>query len=280
MLELNKDNQPSETSTPDTNTAPPPAHVNESDHTMDTTAPDDAALAANYALRLEAAGLLDAAAEAREWHQTFTSSLPNTGCVPKEQPRSPETANKPLLTTPSVDSSKQSSTLIGGAIKRRRCGECTKPLNETETQLCALCAADNRSRAGAGKYTPPSRRGVCSSRTSTLRVSNLDTDQDSRAIEADLRHMFGACGRIQRVNVPLDQWTGTPRGFAFVEFTDGGAAQRAVDTHEAEPFVLGYMKLLLDIAVDTEDLYADTYAEYKTSGARKVYDFSGLKTLM
>lgn len=244
----------------------------------------DAAVAADFAARLEAAGLHDEAEEARAWHQRFASET--TEPEPKQlEPPLP-------VVTPSRDSSLQAQGLLGGALKKPRCAECTRPLTETETRLCAKCAARSSSShlvsSTAGKYIPPSlrdgsSRGSRGSYTnSTLRVSNLDADDDYRAVEADLRCMFGAYGRIQRVSVPVDQWTRAPRGFGFVEFMDSKAAERALNRHEVDPFVLGYMKLQLDVVKDNQDSFGtcDTCKEFESSGARKAYDFSGLKALM
>jgi len=46
--------------------------------------------------------------------------------------------------------------------------------------------------------------------------------------EDDLRGAFSAYGSVERVNVVTDRDTGQPRGFAFVEMPDVGAAQSAI----------------------------------------------------
>lgn len=55
-------------------------------------------------------------------------------------------------------------------------------------------------------------------------VGNLSyqTTQD------DLHAAFAAYGSVERVNVVTDRDTGQPRGFAFVEMTEAGAAQTAI----------------------------------------------------
>jgi cold-inducible RNA-binding protein len=46
--------------------------------------------------------------------------------------------------------------------------------------------------------------------------------------QEDLHAAFAAYGSVERVNLVTDRDTGQPRGFAFVEMTDGGAAQTAI----------------------------------------------------
>jgi len=46
--------------------------------------------------------------------------------------------------------------------------------------------------------------------------------------EAELRSLFVPHGAVERVSVVTDRDTGRSRGFAFVEMTDAGAADKAV----------------------------------------------------
>lgn len=46
--------------------------------------------------------------------------------------------------------------------------------------------------------------------------------------EEDLRSVFSAHGNVESVNVITDRDTGRPRGFAFVEMADAGAASNAI----------------------------------------------------
>jgi RNA recognition motif-containing protein len=46
--------------------------------------------------------------------------------------------------------------------------------------------------------------------------------------EAELRSLFEPHGAVERVSVVTDRDTGRSRGFAFVEMTDAGAADKAV----------------------------------------------------
>ena len=47
--------------------------------------------------------------------------------------------------------------------------------------------------------------------------------------ENDLQDYFAQAGNVTSVNLMLDKTTGKSRGFAFVEFADAEAAQRAID---------------------------------------------------
>lgn len=47
--------------------------------------------------------------------------------------------------------------------------------------------------------------------------------------EEDLRTMFAAYGPVDRVNIIMDRMTGRSRGFGFVEMSDAGAAEAAIN---------------------------------------------------
>jgi cold-inducible RNA-binding protein len=55
-------------------------------------------------------------------------------------------------------------------------------------------------------------------------VGNLDFG----ATEDSIRALFEPFGAVERVNLVTDRDTGRPRGFAFVEMTDSGEADRAI----------------------------------------------------
>src|SRR5277367_183148 len=46
--------------------------------------------------------------------------------------------------------------------------------------------------------------------------------------EAELRTVFEAHGAVEKVSIVTDRETGRARGFAFVEMTDAGEAEKAV----------------------------------------------------
>ena len=55
-------------------------------------------------------------------------------------------------------------------------------------------------------------------------VGNLDF----AATEGSIRQLFEPYGSVERVNLVTDRDTGRSRGFAFVEMTDAGEADRAI----------------------------------------------------
>ena len=57
-----------------------------------------------------------------------------------------------------------------------------------------------------------------------LYVGNLSFS----STEAELKQLFGRHGVVESVNVITDRETGRPRGFAFVEMSEGSAAQDAI----------------------------------------------------
>ena len=54
--------------------------------------------------------------------------------------------------------------------------------------------------------------------------------------EADLKELFGRHGSVESVNVIMDRETGRPRGFAFVEMSEGSAAQDAIRALDGTDF--------------------------------------------
>ncbi|HUQ94546.1 MAG TPA: RNA-binding protein [Bryobacteraceae bacterium] len=56
-------------------------------------------------------------------------------------------------------------------------------------------------------------------------VGNLDFG----ATEESIRTMFETHGTVERVSLVTDRDTGRSRGFAFVEMTDAGEADRAIN---------------------------------------------------
>jgi cold-inducible RNA-binding protein len=56
-------------------------------------------------------------------------------------------------------------------------------------------------------------------------VGNLDFG----VAEESIRELFEKFGAVERVDLIRDRDTGQPRGFAFVEMSDGGEADRAIN---------------------------------------------------
>src|SRR5579884_1527547 len=65
-----------------------------------------------------------------------------------------------------------------------------------------------------------------------LFVGNLPYD----ATEDEIRAHFATAGNLASVFIPVDRETGRKRGFAFVEFIDGAAAQEAIRLFNNQPF--------------------------------------------
>jgi len=65
-----------------------------------------------------------------------------------------------------------------------------------------------------------------------LFVGNLPYD----ATEDEIRAHFASAGNVGSVFIPLDRETGRKRGFAFIEFGDGAAAQEAIRLFNNQPF--------------------------------------------
>ncbi len=55
-------------------------------------------------------------------------------------------------------------------------------------------------------------------------VGNLDFSVGEESIQ----ELFEKYGAVERIDLGRDRDTGQPRGFAFVEMTDNGAADRAI----------------------------------------------------
>jgi RNA recognition motif-containing protein len=63
-----------------------------------------------------------------------------------------------------------------------------------------------------------------------IHIGNLSYD----TTEDQLRKVFGDFGEVMSVNIVIDQHSGRPRGFAFVEMSkeaDASAAIRGLDGH-------------------------------------------------
>ncbi len=75
-------------------------------------------------------------------------------------------------------------------------------------------------------------------------VGNLDLQTSKQEVEA----FFSAAGGVLSVRLPLDRTTRAPRGFAFVDFADREAAERAI--RELDGALLGGRRLRLKWALE------------------------------
>ncbi len=73
------------------------------------------------------------------------------------------------------------------------------------------------------------------------RKKAIATDQDAHdqvdygAVPTELENHFKSCGGINRVTILCDRFTGTPKGYAYVEFTEASSVERAVALNDS-PF--------------------------------------------
>ncbi|GAB7364717.1 hypothetical protein MBLNU230_g5517t1 [Neophaeotheca triangularis] len=81
-----------------------------------------------------------------------------------------------------------------------------------------------------GKPDNESSEAVRSSMRLFLR--NLPYDVKREDIESE----FGRYGNIEEVHIPLDTRTGDPKGFAYLQFSDSDAAERAIGDKDGQPF--------------------------------------------
>lgn len=109
----------------------------------------------------------------------------------------------------------------------------------------------NRLNPTSGKYVPRAQlmeeRGRPSASMSmrlredlnTIRVTNLPGDMQ----DSDIKELFGQIGRISRIFLARDKYTGTSRGYAFVSFERHDQALQAVQTFNG----FGYANLILKV---------------------------------
>ena len=82
---------------------------------------------------------------------------------------------------------------------------------------------------------------------SRLFVGNLSY----QTMENDLQEYFSAAGVVSSVNLMLDKFTGKSRGFAFIEFSSGDEANKAVEMFHNKEFQ--GRQLTVNIARPKED---------------------------
>jgi polyadenylate-binding protein 2 len=74
------------------------------------------------------------------------------------------------------------------------------------------------------------------------KLKNDEEDRDKRSIfvgnvdystsTEELRSVFKECGLIERVTIPTDHFTGKPKGYAYIEFTDESSVLKAESVNE------------------------------------------------
>lgn len=127
------------------------------------------------------------------------------------------------------------------------------PLGAKPDDLAADMANLNLSRLNptTDKYVPRAqlmeqsgRQGVGMSMRlredmNTIRVTNLPGEMQ----DSDIKDLFGKIGRISRIFLARDKYTGTSRGYAFVSFDRHDQAQLAVQIFNG----FGYANLILKV---------------------------------
>jgi len=77
---------------------------------------------------------------------------------------------------------------------------------------------------------------------SSLRESKEDVDNrsifvgnvDYAASPEEIQAHFGSCGAINRVTILLDKFTGNPKGYAYVEFSEPNLVSNALVLNDSE----------------------------------------------
>lgn len=59
-------------------------------------------------------------------------------------------------------------------------------------------------------------------------VGNVDYSTSTE----ELRFVFKECGAIERVTIPTDKFTGKPKGYAYIEFSDQSSVIKAEGLNE------------------------------------------------
>eukprot|EP01133_Synstelium_polycarpum_P003890 gene3890-4500_t len=114
----------------------------------------------------------------------------------------------------------------------------TTKLNKPEKE-------DGGKTSEGGKYVRPSDRpgfsAMAMPEVPSLIVSNLSPNANDK----DLRELFGKFGNVQKVNVPK-MTDGTPRGFAYVTYSELRAAEEAIKHLNGHRY--DYLVLQVDFA--------------------------------
>ena len=94
-------------------------------------------------------------------------------------------------------------------------------------------------RAGAGTHLRQGDSMYGRRDENSVRISNLTES----ATEDDLRMLLAPFGRVTRIFLARDKFTGTPKGFAFAAFAERSSAERCVEKLNG----FGYGHLILSV---------------------------------
>lgn len=109
----------------------------------------------------------------------------------------------------------------------------------TNTEGKYIPPAQLRAERVGGRTDPLGMRMRTQEDLCTVRVTNLPSEtQDS-----DIKELFGVCGRLVRVFLARDKFTGASRGYAFISFDKPEQAEHAVELFNG----YGYANLILKV---------------------------------
>ena len=100
--------------------------------------------------------------------------------------------------------------------------EFEREAQDLELQLTQLKGIDSAAQNGDCEAL---KRHLGYIKQDTIHVSNLPYKLDER----DLRELFGDCGKIKDIRIPVDRKTDMNKGFAFITFESDKAAKKATN---------------------------------------------------
>ncbi|CAH1767934.1 5166_t:CDS:2, partial [Entrophospora sp. SA101] len=127
-------------------------------------------------------------------------------------------------------------------------------------------------RRGPPRRTKPIDRGTEKERsdTTTLYVGNIPYTFH----ENDVADMFERYGRLRKVTVQIDNYTGRNKGFAFVEFEDRKDAEDAYDKYYGSNIEGRRLKLDWDIGLSRKDQHRKEKTDDRGTSPPEVRELS------
>lgn len=103
---------------------------------------------------------------------------------------------------------------------------------EEERALAAVLGTS--SEAVASPATPPPAAASPAAPAVTAEQAEIDArsiyvgNVDYSTTPQELQLLFGSCGAVNRITIPCDRYTGSPKGFAYIEFVHADSVAKAV----------------------------------------------------
>ncbi|KAK6199604.1 polyadenylate-binding protein 2 [Scheffersomyces amazonensis] len=107
--------------------------------------------------------------------------------------------------------------------------EDSQRLEELDKQAQRLRAELNSESGHPAPQTDEEKRDIDAR---SVYIGNVDYG----ATPYELREHFGTVGNVQRVTILMNRFTGQPKGFAYLEFADYDAVNKAVATLDGSTF--------------------------------------------